>query len=218
MRLKPLLQAALLAALSGCAGPSSGPRSAAGGAQAASEEAAIASALNSIEDKKGGYKINPADLLKITVYRNQDLDREIRVNQDGTVSLPLAGSVAVGGLTVVQAEKALSDKYRDYVVSPQVTIFIKEYGNKRVFVFGQVTKPGSYELPTESKMTVLGAVSMAGGFTPIAAPDRTRVIRKKDGRSETIVVEVSAVTRRGEKEKDIALEPDDVVYVPQSYF
>ena len=67
-------------------------------------------------------------------------------------------------------------------------------------------------------MTVLGAVAAAGGFTPIAAPDRTRVIRTVDGNSKTIPVVISDITKRGEKEKDIPLEPNDVVFVPQSFF
>jgi protein involved in polysaccharide export with SLBB domain len=213
---KSLAKVVLLAlALAGCSAGRSGTPV---GAQAANEEAAIASALSNIEGKGGDYRISPADLLEVTIYGNKDLDRQVRVSQNGSVSFPLIGAVTVGGMSVVDAEKALSDKLKDYLVSPQVTIFIKEYGNKKVFVFGQVAKPGSYDLPTEAKLTVLEAVSMAGGFTPIAAADRTRVIRNVKGKSETFVVQVSAVTKRGQKEKDIPLEPNDVIYVPQSFF
>lgn len=217
---KPLPIAALLslALLCGCASGGAGPRVQANSAQSATEEAAIASALSSIQHKEGDYKISAADLLDITVYGNKDLDRLVRVSQNGTISFPLIGAVTVGGLSVIDAERALSDRLKDYLIAPQVTIFIKEYGNKKVFVFGQVTKPGSYELPTEAKLTVLEAVSMAGGFTPIAAADRTRVIRNVNGKSATFTVEVSAITKHGEKEKDISLEPNDVIYVPQSFF
>ena len=109
-------------------------------------------------------------------------------------------------------------KLKDLVISPQVTIFINEYSNKKVFVLGEVKSHDSYELPTESKLTVLEAVSLAGGFTVIAAPDRTKVIRVVDGKNQSYIIEVSAITRRGEKEKDISLEPNDVIYVPQSFF
>ncbi|MEK7281672.1 MAG: polysaccharide biosynthesis/export family protein, partial [Chloroflexota bacterium] len=132
--------------------------------------------------------------------------------------LPLIGDVKVGGLSVSEAQDAISTKLKDFVVSPQVTIFIDEYGNKKVFVLGEVKTPGSYELPTESKLTVLEAVSLAGGFTPIAALDRTKVIRVVDGKNQSYIIEVSAITRRGEKERDIPLEPNDVIYVPQSFF
>jgi polysaccharide export outer membrane protein len=119
---------------------------------------------------------------------------------------------------VTEAEALLSEKLKEYVINPQVTLFIKEYGNKKIFLLGEVTKPGSYELPAESKLTVLEAVTMAGGFTPIAAPDRTKVIRTVDGKSQSFMIVVSDITKRGEKQKDIALEPNDVVYVPQSFF
>lgn len=182
------------------------------------EEAAIQSALQEIQSKKGDYRIGGADLLDITVFQQADLDRKLRVGQNGTISFPLIGTVRVGGFTVIEAEAAISRKLSEYVISPQVSVFIREYGNKRVFIFGEVQKPGSFELPTESKMTVLEAVSLAGGFTPIAAPDRTKVIRMVDGKSQNFTIEVSAITRRGEKQKDITLEPNDVVYIPQSFF
>mgnify|MGYP001588818398 FL=1 len=183
------------------------------------EEVAIQSALQLVQQsRKVDYRIGGADLLHITVYQQADLDRKLRVTQNGTISLPLIGDVKVGGLSVSEAQDAISTKLKDFVVSPQVTIFIDEYGNKKVFVLGEVKTPGSYELPTESKLTVLEAVSLAGGFTPIAALDRTKVIRVVDGKNQSYIIEVSAITRRGEKERDIPLEPNDVIYVPQSFF
>ena len=207
--------------LAGCAsGGASRPQppAAKGDTQSAAEAAVLASVLEQLDVKKSDYKISPTDLLDITIYQNNELNRSVRVSQNGTISFPLVGTVQIGGLGVIQAEDALSKKLSDFVIAPQVTIFIKEYGNKHVYVLGQVSKPGSYELPTESRLTVVEAISMAGGFTPIAAPDRTRVIRSVNGKSETYTVEVSEVTKNGAKEKDITLEPNDVVYVPQSYF
>ena len=183
------------------------------------EEIAIQSALQLVQQsRKVDYRIGGADLLNISVYQQADLDRKLRVTQNGTISLPLIGNVKVGGLTVSEAQDAISTKLKDFVINPQVTIFINDYGNKKVFVLGQVRTPGSYELPPESKLTVLEAVSLAGGFTPIASLDRTKIIRVVDGKNQSYTIEVSAITKRGEKEKDITLEPNDVVYVPQSFF
>jgi len=163
--------------------------------------------------------ISPADLLEISVYREEDLGRTLRVSQQGTISFPLAGVLKVGGMSTIDAENLLSLKLRDFLVQPQVTIFIKEYGNKQVYVLGEVKNPGSFELPTESKLTVLEAISKAGGFSPVAAKDRTQVIRTdRDGRSQTFLIEVSAIMTKGEKHRDIVLEPNDVVHVPQSFF
>lgn len=182
------------------------------------EVAAIAAAVQQAQLKKSDYMLSGADLLEITVFGEKDLDRAVRVSQNGTITFPLIGSVKVGGLTTAAAEDALAKALGAYLRSPQVTVFIKEYGNKKVFVFGQVTKPGAFELPTETKMTVLEAVSQAGGFTQIAAPDRTRVIRLVEGKSQSFTIEVSAITKRGEKDKDIVLEPSDIVFVPESLF
>ena len=182
------------------------------------EEAAIAAAVQQTQVKKEDYRLSGADLLQITVYGVKDMDRLARVGQTGSISYPLVGEVTVGGLTVPQAEAALAAKLKDYLRDPQVTIFVKEYGNKKVFVFGQVKSPGAVELPTETKLTVLEAVSQAGGFTQISAPDRTRVIRLVDGKSQSFVIEVSAITKRGEKDKDMTLEPNDIVFVPESMF
>lgn len=164
------------------------------------------------------YRISPTDLVEITVFQQPELERKLRVSQNGTVSLPLVGTVEIGGKTLNEAQTALSDKLREFVINPQVTVFVREYANKKFVVLGEVQKPGSYDLPTENKLTVMEAVALAGGFTPIAAPDRTRVIRAVDGQSQTIPIVVSDITKRGEKDKDISLQAGDVVYVPQSFF
>lgn len=214
------LPAILFIALIGCGGTAQKtvPHPGRAGNPEQAEHAAIQSALQQIQIKKADYRIGSADLLEFTVYQQAELDRRLRVSQNGTISFPLIGAVRVGGLTVNEAEAAISAKLQEFLVNPQITIFIKEYGNKKVFILGEVKSPGSFELPTESKLTVLEAISLAGGFTPIAAPDRTKVIRNLEGRSESYTVEVSAITKHGEKHKDISLEPNDVVYVPQSFF
>lgn len=182
------------------------------------EAAALAQAVGQVSSIKQDYRLSPADLLQITVFGIKDMESLARVGQTGTISFPLVGDLKVGGLTVPEASAALAAKLKDYVRNPQVTIFIKEYGNKKVFVFGQVMRPGAVELPTEMKLTVLEAISQSQGFTRIAAPDRTRVVRLVNGKSQTFVIEVSAITKRGEKDKDIALEPNDIVFVPESIF
>jgi len=207
-----------LICLAACAGGSTAPTAKAVTPQSQAEEAAIATAIQQIESKKSDYHISGADLIRISILGEKDLDREVRVSQNGTITYPLIGSVTVGGLSTSQAESAIAAKLGDYVRGPQVTVFIKEYGNKKVFVFGHVNKPGAIEIPTETKLTVLEAISQAGGFAPLAAPDRTRVVRMLNGVSQSFTIEVSAITKKGEKDKDIALEPNDIVFIPESYF
>jgi|CXWL01.1.fsa_nt_gi polysaccharide export outer membrane protein len=184
----------------------------------AKEAAAIAAALQQVVRDKTDYKISLADLLSVTVYQDQEMNRKVRVNANGTVSMPLIGAVKIGGMTLLQAQNSIESKLAKFLVSPQVSLFIEEYGNKTVFVMGEVQRPGSYPIPTESRLTVLEAISTAGGFTPIAGQDRTRVLRNVNGESVSYTIEVKAITQQGQKEKDMVLEPNDVIYVPQSFF
>lgn len=223
-RLRLVSLCSLQTLLAGCVflGPSSArksqPAASSQEAQAKSEEAAIASALAQITEVRPDYKIGPADLIHVTVYQDADLSRKVRVSQNGSISIPLVGAVQIGGLALYDAERVVADKLRSYLVDPQVSLFIEEYGNKQIYVLGEVKKPGSYAIPTESRLTALEAISIAGGFTAIAAKDRTKVIRKVSGKSQSLTVEVSSITKRGEKEKDLPLQPNDVVFVPQSFF
>ncbi len=215
-----------LALLTGCVStpdrtpgvPPSGEIQASQTASGGAEEAAVAAALKAAATVKGDYHIGPTDLIDISVYQQPDLTRQLRVGQKGTISFPLIGEVEIGGKTVPEAQTLLVEKFKEFIKNPQVTVFIREYANKKVFVLGEVKNPGSVQLPTENRMTAMEAVAIAGGFTPIAAPDRTRVIRNQNGQNETIPVAVSDIMKRGDKNKDIPLEPNDVVYVPQSFF
>ena len=184
----------------------------------AKEQAALADALQQVEKEKSSYRIGPADLLEVTVYQEKDLDRRVRVSPEGQITMPLIGAVAVAGLSAADAEKAITERFRKYIVSPSISVFITEYGNKQVFVLGEVSKPGSYPLPTEARLSVLEVITLAGGFSQFAAVDRTRVIRKGKEGSRSIPVNVSAIMKGGDKSKDIPLEPNDVVYVPESFF
>jgi polysaccharide export outer membrane protein len=186
--------------------------------QALREAAAIESALKKVVDGGVKYAIGGGDLLDISVYQEKDLARTVRVSADGTVNFPLIGSVSLGGLGVPAAERILKERLREYLKNPEVFIFIKEYGHKQIYILGEVQKPGSYALPTESTLSVLEAVVQAGGFTPYAAMDRTRVIRKVENQSQSFVIEVSAIMKRGDKSKDMTLQSNDVIYVPEKFF
>ena len=89
------------------------------------EEAAIAAARLAAGAKTSDYRIRPTDLIEITVFQQAELDRKIRVGQNGLVSMPLIGSVAIGGLSVPEAQTVLSEKFKEFIVNPQVTLFIR---------------------------------------------------------------------------------------------
>ncbi|HAM35198.1 MAG TPA: hypothetical protein DEB40_13005 [Elusimicrobia bacterium] len=184
----------------------------------AQEAEAVAAAMLQIRRAKTDYRIAPADLISVTVYQDPEMNRKVRVNANGTVSLLLVGAVKIGGMTLLEAQAAIEAKLSKFLVSPQAALFIEEYGNKTIFVMGEVQKPGSYVIPTESRMTLLEAISTAGGFTPIAAQHLTRVLRNVNGANVTYNIDVRQITQQGQKDKDMILEPNDVIFVPQSFF
>lgn len=204
------------------AAPDAAPAAKSLKAQEQAEQAALSSLMKSVQTPKlakENYQIAPSDLIEITVFREEELNRAVRVNQDGEVSFPLVGTVKVGGMSVIAAEKSIASKLADYLKNPQVTIFVKEYSARQIYVLGEVKNPGAFPLPTESLLSVLEAISLAGGFTPVAAQDRTRVIRNAaDGSTNNITIPVSAITKSGDKSKDLPLQTNDVVFVPQSLF
>ena len=160
------------------AAPARSPRTPASPEQrkAASEQeaAAIAAAMQQVVRAKTDYRISPADLISVTVYQDPNEPQGARQRQRHDL-LPLIGAVKVGGMTLIEAQAAIEAKLAQFLVSPQVSLFIEDYGNKTIFVMGEVQKPGSYPIPTESRMTVLEAISTAGGFTAVAAQERARV-------------------------------------------
>jgi len=182
------------------------------------EQRLIENALELKNKSQQNYKIQPGDLLEVTVFKEADMNRTVRVSGNGTVTFPLAGNIKLSELTVPEAEALLAEKLSEFLVKPQVTAFIKEYSNKQIYVLGEVKKPGSIQIPAERRLTVLEAITLSGGFTDLAAPDRTKVLRGAGSTSQSIQVEVNRITKLGDKSADIFLEPNDTVYVPQSFF
>lgn len=164
------------------------------------------------------YVLQPGDLVDIRVYMEDDMNRVLRISGSGTVTFPLVGNVKIAGFSLEQAEQKLATQLMSYIKHPQVSMLVKEYGNKTVYVLGQVSKPASIQIPPEKPLTVLEAITSVGGFTDIANTSKVRVLRVEDGKQKSIDVDVSQITKMGNKSLDIALQPGDVVFVPQSLF
>jgi len=164
------------------------------------------------------YKIAPEDVLQINVYEEPDLDTQTRVSSKGEITFPFIGKVHIAGLTVRQAEEKIEALLKkDYLVNPQVSVFIKEYHSRMVTVLGEVKSPGSYSFTSERPITLMEAIAMAGDFTEKADLEEIKVIRMKDGEKITIPIDVTEITEKGNKEKDIVLQKDDIIVVPESY-
>ncbi len=149
------------------------------------------------------YVLGPRDLLKITVYDHKDLETKVRVSEDGKITFPLLGEIRAAGLTVQGLERKITKMLADgYIVHPNVGVFVEEF-RVVVYVTGEVRKPGSY--PYEEGMTVIKAVSLAGGLTEKAADGKMTVTRKEQGQNGT-TLQIGT--------NDL-LRPDDVLLVPE---
>lgn len=128
------------------------------------------------------YALGPGDRIRVTVFGHEDLSGEFTVSETGTVSLPLAGTLALGGLGLDEAERTAADALRpDYLIDPRVAIEVTEY--RPFYIIGEVNEPGAY--PYVNGMTVNEAVALASGFTYRAKRKRVTVIRASDpGREE----------------------------------
>ncbi len=164
------------------------------------------------------YLIQAGDLVEIKVYKEDDMDRTLRVATNGSITFPLIGNVKISGLTVSAAEQKLENALQEYIKMPSVSFLIKEYANKTVYVLGQVKKPSSITILPEKTMTLLEAITSAGGFTDVAAISKVKILRMEDGVQKSIEVDVSQITKEGNKQYDIPLKPADIVFVPQSLF
>lgn len=203
----------LLGALAGCT-HTSAKGSASKGAVSNQE---VTDALAQVRSSQS-YVLQPGDLVDIRVYMEDDMSRILRISGNGTVTFPLVGNVKIAGLSLEQAEQKLAEGLTSYIKYPQVSMLVKEYGNKTVYVLGQVSKPGSIQIPPEKQLTVLEAITSVGGFTDVANTSKVRVLRVEDGKQKSMDVDVSQITKQGNKSLDIALQPGDVVFVPQSLF
>jgi polysaccharide export outer membrane protein len=157
------------------------------------------------------------DVFSLQIVGEKDLPVEFQVASDGTADLPLLWRIKVAGLEPQQLSALVRDLLieRDILTNPSVVVRVVEYRSKRVNVLGQVQKPGTF--PFESGMTLVQAVSLAGGLTSIARSDRVRLTRKLAGGStKTVVVDLDAINAgRGD---DIALQVGDRVFIEERVF
>ncbi len=158
------------------------------------------------------YRLGPEDVLEVTVYREDELNRKVRISSSGYISLPLLGEISAEGLTVSELEGRLKEKFRKYLKSPQVTVFIEEYST--ITVSGQVNKPDSY--PLKGHLTVMKAISLAKGFTVMAAQNEVKIMRMENNEKKIITVRVADISRKGDSSQDIELQRGDIVFVPES--
>lgn len=154
------------------------------------------------------------DMLEVRVYQEPDSSGVYRVGPDGSVNFPLCGRVKVEGLTANAAADALTECLKaGFIRRPQVNTMVKEFNSKKVFVFGEVTRPGAF--PYEEGMTIIHAVSQAGGFAKTAAKNGVTITRAVDGVETRLPVKVEDIVQG--REKNVPVYPGDIIFVPEGF-
>ncbi|MGZ0655559.1 polysaccharide biosynthesis/export family protein [Coraliomargarita sp. W4R72] len=170
------------------------------------------------------YLLSPFDRVSISVYGEPELESEQRVSDEGTLSIPLLGEIAVGNLSVSKAQKVIESAFIEerYLVRPVVTINIVEFAPKVVTIVGEVERPGSIEIPPgRNGLAIQVAIAEAGGFTGAAQKGQVSVERKgDDGTKTTFSVDVNAIFRAdADSNKEVFLVlPNDIIFIPRRLF
>jgi polysaccharide biosynthesis/export protein len=163
-------------------------------------------------DELGDYKVAPGDVLRISVWKESELNSEVFVRLDGRITVPLAGDVRAAGRTTEQLSLELRNKLASFLESPQVTVTLKDAVSARFFVIGEVQRAGVY--PLTGRITVLQALSLAGGFKDFAKKDRILILRQKDGAAVALRFNYQEVFQGNNLEQNLHLQAGDTVIVP----
>lgn len=163
------------------------------------------------EPQRGEYRIGKEDVIEVVVFREPELSRVVPVRPDGKISLPLAGEMDAAGKTAAELQRGIAKVLASYVREPAVSVLVREINATRVFVLGEVVRPGGF--PLRGPMTVVQAIAIAGGRTPYAG-DRVVWLRdKQDGKPEKATLSFRDLVK-GEESGELWLASGDVLYVP----
>ena len=158
------------------------------------------------------YRIGPEDVLHISVWKEEDLDREVLVRPDGGISFPLAGDLQVSGRTPIEVQDEIRSRLQRYVPDAEVTVSIEKVSGYTIFVLGEVEEPGQFTLGRY--VDVVQALTLSGGFTPYANKRGIQILRRQDGREVTYKFDFRSVSRGRNLDQNILLQSGDVVLVP----
>ncbi len=158
--------------------------------------------------------LGSGDMLEVRVFQEADLSGVYRVAADGAIDFPLCGRLQVLGATSGQVADVITNCLKNgFVKRPQVSVMVKDFNSKKIFVFGEVIKPGAFAY--EENMTIIHAVTGAGGFSRAAAKNDVNVTRVIDGKEVKVPVRVEDIATG--RERNFQLVPGDIIFVPEGF-
>lgn len=164
-------------------------------------------------NESNDYKIGAEDVLQISVWENEHLNRQVFVRPDGKISFPLVDDLAVAGLSTMEIKKIITEKLTRFINNPEVTVTIKIMNNYKVYFMGAVNVPGVYNL--KRKTSLLQLFAMAGGLSLAKNIDlqKAYILREK----KRLAVDFEKLIEEGDVTQNVELLPDDVIYIPDNY-
>jgi polysaccharide export outer membrane protein len=158
------------------------------------------------------YTLHAGDKLEVSVWQEEGLEKPIIVRPDGKFSFPLTGEVQAEGRSVSQVRDDITARLKRYIAEPVVTVTVTEVTGNQIYVIGQVVKPGAFVM--NPRLTVLQALSLAGGGTPFAKLDDVQIVRGSGASQKLLPFHYSQVSSGKRLEQNITLESGDVIVVP----
>lgn len=161
-----------------------------------------------------GGALGAGDVIEVRVYQEKELSGLYRLGPDGRFDFPLVGEVVAEGLTPGQLTDLLARRLRaGYLRDPQVSVFVKEANSKKIFVLGEVARPGTFAY--QDQMSVVQAITLAGGLKGLAAGNRVVLTRVVEGVEQKYVVPFDDISNG--RAPNVPLQPGDILYVPESW-
>jgi polysaccharide export outer membrane protein len=162
--------------------------------------------------KAGDYLLGPEDIIEVSVWKEEDLSKEVMIRPDGKISLPLIGDIQAAELSVEALTENIKQALTEFIDEPSVLVSVKEINSLKVFVQGEVNKPGAFDL--KSNYTVIQALSLAGGFTEWAKKDEIVILRKEGDGVVSIPVDYDKIISGKAPGQNIILKRGDTITVP----
>ena len=181
-------------------------------AQTEKEEVLKKQAQAEVAADSDQYVIGPEDVLYIHVWREEALSRTVPVRMDGNISLPIIQEIKAAGLTPLKLKEGLTERLKEFIESPNVSVTVMEANSYKVYISGQVRTPGVYRLRSETSL--LQMIPMAGGFTEWANQKKILIIRKEDGKEKRFTVNYKKILTGKDPGSNVILKAGDTIIVP----
>ncbi len=168
--------------------------------------------LNGVVNASERYLLNAGDVLEVSVWNEETLQKQVIILPDGTISFPLAGQLEAQGKSVTDVQLALTEKLKEYLSDPVVTVSVTSVGGNSIHIMGKVNTPGSFVMV--QRLDVMQALSLAGGLSPYAEENNIIVLRRNGTKQQTIPVHYASIKKGHDLDTNVLLKSGDVIVIP----